>query len=253
MNHKILKKFVGLFGYKLLDKNTSKNERLISTNSFLKIERLFKILFLEKKISKLIQIGANDGERFDSLNSFIKEYPCKSLLVEPIKENFEKLKNNYKNNNNIIFENSAISINNEIQKLYKVDDKFLSYYSNHIPGITSFDKEHLIKHGVKRKHIVTENVSTLNMKDLINKHNFHSIELLCIDAEGYDYQVLLGLDIKRYCPRVICIEISPLVDKKNENYKESKVYKYLLQNGYKLTWKGSNSFIFLFHPKQQSI
>ena len=74
-----------------------------------------------------------------------------------------------------------------------------------------------------------------------------------IDAEGYDYQVLLGLDIKRYCPRVICIEISPLVDKKNENYKESKVYKYLLQNGYKLTWKGSNSFIFLFQPKQQSI
>lgn len=191
MNHKILKKFVGLFGYKLLDKNTSKNERLISTNSFLKIERLFKILFLEKKISKLIQIGANDGERFDSLNSFIKEYPCKSLLVEPIKENFEKLKNNYKNNNNIIFENSAISINNEIQKLYKVDDKFLSYYSNHIPGITSFDKEHLIKHGVKRKHIVTENVSTLNMKDLIIKHNFHSIELLCIDAEGYDGKIAI--------------------------------------------------------------
>ena len=74
-----------------------------------------------------------------------------------------------------------------------------------------------------------------------------------IDAEGSDYQVLLGLDIKRYCPRIICIEISPLVDKKNENYKESKVYKYLLQNGYKLIWKGSNSFIFLFQPKQQSI
>jgi|TARA_B110001450_G_scaffold208937_1_gene199761 FkbM family methyltransferase len=79
------------------------------------------------------------------------------------------------------------------------------------------------------------------------------IDFLNIDAEGSDYQVLLGLDIKRYCPRIICIEISPLVDKKNENYKESKVYKYLLQNGYKLIWKGSNSFIFLFQPKQQSI
>ena len=66
-------------------------------------------------------------------------------------------------------------------------------------------------------------------------------------------QIFKDLDIKRYCPRIICVEISPLVDKKIENYKESKVYKYLLQNGYKLIWKGSNSFIFLFQPKQQSI
>ena len=49
----------------------------------------------------------------------------------------------------------------------------------------------MIKHGVKRKHIVTESVSTLNMKDLINKHNFHSTELLCIDAEGYDGKIAI--------------------------------------------------------------
>lgn len=79
------------------------------------------------------------------------------------------------------------------------------------------------------------------------------IDFLNIDAEGYDYQVLLGLDLKKYSPRVICIEISPLVDKKNENYKDTKIYKYLLQNGYQLTWKGSNSFIFLFQPEQQPI
>ena len=191
MKHKILKKIIGLFGYKLIEKNTFKNERLISNNSFLKIDKLLKVLFFKKKISNLIQIGANDGERFDLLNPFIKKYPCKSLLVEPIKRNFERLKNNYKDNNNIIFENSAISINNDIQKLYKVDDKFLSYYSNHIPGITSFDKKHLIKHGVRSRHIVTENVATINMKDLINKHNFHSIELLCIDAEGYDGKIAI--------------------------------------------------------------
>ena len=41
--------------------------------------------------------------------------------------------------------------------------------------------------------------------------------------------------------------------KKNENYKDTKIYKYLLQNNYKLTWKGSNSFIFLFQPEQQPV
>ena len=85
------------------------------------------------------------------------------------------------------------------------------------------------------------------------KFSERKIDFLNIDAEGYDYQVLLGLDIKKYCPRAICIEISPLVDKKNENYKDTKIYKYLLQNNYKLTWKGSNSFIFLFQPEQQLV
>ena len=31
------------------------------------------------------------------LNYFIKKYKIKSLLIEPIKENFKKLKENYKN------------------------------------------------------------------------------------------------------------------------------------------------------------
>jgi len=65
MKHKILKKIIGFFGYKLIEKNASKNERLISHNSFLKVDKLLEVLFLEKKISNLIQIGANDRERFD--------------------------------------------------------------------------------------------------------------------------------------------------------------------------------------------
>lgn len=78
------------------------------------------------------------------------------------------------------------------------------------------------------------------------KFSNKKIDFLNVDAEGYDYQVLLGLDIKKYCPKVICIEISPLVDKKNENYKNTSIYKYLIKNHYKLSWKGFNSFIFTF-------
>ena len=49
-----------------------------------------------QKIKCLIQIGANDGSRFDELNIFIKKYKIKSVLVEPINEYFEDLKRNYK-------------------------------------------------------------------------------------------------------------------------------------------------------------
>ena len=95
MYYKILKKIVGTLGFKLAEKNTVKNDRLISSNSYLKIDRILNYLFLSNKLKTIIQIGANDGIRFDNLNKFIKKYKTKSILVEPIKNNFDQLKKNF--------------------------------------------------------------------------------------------------------------------------------------------------------------
>ena len=92
MKNKLLKKILGIFEYKLIDKNLFKNNRLLSDKSFLTINIILKNIFEKKKINNLIQIGANDGDRFDILNYYIKKYQTKSLLVEPIKQNFEQLK-----------------------------------------------------------------------------------------------------------------------------------------------------------------
>ena len=84
MLFKLLKKIIGVFGYKLIEKNLIKNERLISNGSYLRLERFLDNLFLTNKINIIVQIGANDGLRFDVLNSFIKKYLPKVILVEPI-------------------------------------------------------------------------------------------------------------------------------------------------------------------------
>ena len=91
-------------------------------------------------------------------------------------------------------------------------------------------------------------ISCKRLDEIIEETKFSNkiIDFLNIDAEGYDYQVLLGLNLKRYSPKVICIEISPLVDKKNEHYKDTRIYEHLLKHGYKLSWKGFNSFIFTY-------
>ena len=49
MKNKILKKVLGTLGYKLIDKQLFKNERLISNKSYLTLDRLLKNLFEEKK------------------------------------------------------------------------------------------------------------------------------------------------------------------------------------------------------------
>ena len=68
------------------------------------------------------------------VNLFLK-YKCKSLLVEPIQEYFDQLIEHYKNCDFIEFENSAISVDGKINKIFKVNPKYLSKYGDHIPGI----------------------------------------------------------------------------------------------------------------------
>ena len=190
MKDKFLKKILGLFGYRAIDKEYYKNNRLLSAKSYLNINKILNYLFSKNKINCLVQIGANDGELFDILNYYIKKYNTNSLLVEPIKENFEKLKKNYNNFHNIAFENSAISIKNEITYLYKVDPTKIKNYEDHIPGITSFNKSHLINHGVKKRDIITEKVNTISIIDLLNKHKIKKLDLLFIDSEGYDGKIV---------------------------------------------------------------
>ena len=49
MKNKILKKIVGIFGYKLADKNYIKNNRLLEASSYLNIEKVLNFLFSKKK------------------------------------------------------------------------------------------------------------------------------------------------------------------------------------------------------------
>ena len=84
---------------------------------------------------------------------------------------------------------------------------------------------------------------------IINETKFSNkkIDFLNIDAEGHDYEVLIGLDLEKYSPKIICIEISPLVDEKNKDYKNTEIFKFLSKNNYELIWKGFNSFMFLLN------
>lgn len=245
MKHKLLKKILGIFGYKLVEKNFFKNERLISNKSFFKINKLLEVIFTEKKINNLIQIGANDGDRFDVLNFYIKKYNCKSLLVEPIKEYFEKLKENYNGYKAIDFENSAISVNGCIEYIYKVDQKYHNKYGNHIPGISSFNKEHLINHGVKRHHIISEQVSSISILDLIKKFNISNIDLLYIDAEGYDANIVIDFFKTTLIRPIIILEYIHI----EENIFESMV-NILEKEQYTLFTINENLFCYPKKDKQ---
>ena len=122
---KFIKKIISALGYKLIEKRLYKNSQFIEQFNAINTKEILSNLYKNNLINKLVQIGANDGVRFDILRSFLIEFNTNALLVEPIPEYFEKLKNNYKDKKNIVFENSAISINGEHNIMYKVNAEIL--------------------------------------------------------------------------------------------------------------------------------
>ena len=202
---KVLKKICGIFGYKLLPKNYIKNKNYLSKFSSLKLEKIIINLVEKKIINSLIQIGANDGVSHDHLHNIIKKFRLKSLLLEPIKKYFLDLQNSYKNFDNVQFENSALSVNNEILFLHKVNPEYFNKYGTLSSGISSFYKDHLLKHGIKKKHIIKEKVNQISFDELLVKYSINSFDLLLIDTEGYDCQIVndFFLKVKKIRPIII--------------------------------------------------
>ena len=69
--------------------------------------------------------------------------------------------------------------------------KKLKFYDEHVKGITSFEINHLIKHGVSKSHIIKERVNSISISELINKYSVNKLDLLMVDTEGYDGEIVI--------------------------------------------------------------
>lgn len=193
---KLLKKIIGAIGYKLIDKKSAKSERIIE-NFSLKIEDILKHLIRKKKIKKIIQIGANDGKSDDFLFNCFDDN-LEAILIEPIEDAFKKLEKNYENFVKAKCLNLAVDIDNKSKEIFCVNKKFYEFYKKKynevnvewLDVLSSFNKKHLINHGIKEKHIVSKFIECKTISELISQYNFQNFDLLIIDVEGYDLVIL---------------------------------------------------------------
>ena len=79
----------------------------------------------------------------------------------------------------------------------------------------------------------TINVQALTLNTILKKHRpeLTSIDLLIIDTEGWELEVLQGLDLAKYNPSVICME-NVLLLPSYTFYLESKGYQLECSYGY---------------------
>ncbi len=148
-------------------------------------------LLARKKTNQLsfVQIGAHDGLHADPLRPFITRFHWKGILVEPQPKIFQRLIKNYATEKQLIFENAAIGNADGTSTLYTFKES--SNLPDHASMLASFDRGRLVANGHGYRGEIEElKVPTLSVKTLLAKHAIGEIDLLQIDAEGFDYEIV---------------------------------------------------------------
>lgn len=156
--------------------------------TFESIKLVLAIYSILKPNSTFVQIGAYDGQTSDPTFEYVRAGKLKCLLVEPIEASFLKLKKVYAGMPHVHLMNAAISDADGEAVMYKVRQ---GSASASVPrgGLSSFDKEHLIRHGIEEKDIETVRVPALTLRSLLAKFGWARIDILQVDTEGYDAEI----------------------------------------------------------------
>jgi FkbM family methyltransferase len=168
-----------------------------------------------------VQVGSNDGVHDDPLHDLIRRHGgWRGIFVEPVASVFSELRRNYNDDPRFVFLNVAVGRTRGTQKFHYVSETARGAVSD-LPDwysrIGSFSRAHIttLLGPTIEPFIVEADVQAVPLADILAEHAVESIDLLHIDAEGFDDAVLAQLDFARFRPRVILIErahLSPLGD-----------------------------------------
>ena len=188
-----------------------------------------------------VQVGSNDGMRGDPLHAIsVMNKNWEGIFIEPVGYLFERLKRNYGNSDRFIFEKQAIAPSLGKVDFFYVSEEAKAELGDEVPNwydqLGSFDKNHILEHldGILEPYILSERINTLPLQDMLGKHKVTRVDLIHIDAEGYDYRVLSTIDFSRCKPSVILYEhihLSDVERKSAESLLKKNGYSYVQYGG----------------------
>jgi len=167
------------------------------------------LITFRPKEKTCIEIGAFDGVHYSNVRRLVTKFGWKSIHVEPVHDNFLRLKKSYSAYPEAILVNKAISPDKGPIPIHVSSYPNLQEWGSDVASVLEAEKDRWDK---LKPDWHTENVETITLTDLAESAEFSHIDVLSIDAEGYDLEVLKTLDFNRFKPELIIIEYGNLRD-----------------------------------------
>ena len=187
--------------------------------------------FLDFRNGFFIEVGAHDGIFQSNTLSLEKDLGWTGILIEPsISAYLDCVKNRP----------NSKCINTALTSFLKYEKKKFAYgdfNSSPMSSIAGIRSGHSIIQNIKdylKKKFYNQLVpaSTIPMQLILEKLEINKIDFLSLDVEGFELEVLNGIDFTRYRPKYILIEVRE-VHKNN-------IFKFMEKSHYKLLKNISN-------------
>ena len=188
-------------------------------------------IFENQRTGFFIDVGAHHPKRFSNTYFFYKK-GWKGINIDAMPGSmraFEKYR--------------PRDIN--IEKPISSKKQVLTYYAFNEPALNGFSKEiSKSRDGLNNYKIeFTKDIETTTLNDILDLKLplKQSIDFLSIDVEGLDFDVIKSIDLKKYKPKVILIEILGYTFSEIQN---TEIHKYLAAENYFVDAKTVNTVIF---------
>lgn len=176
-----------------------------------------------------VEVGAYDGGTWSN-TSGLADIGWSGIYIEPIPIYMNECKKRH-NNNNIIFEECAISNSQTTAEIKIVGGLSTLSALAHLANKAFFTSNHF-----EKEHSII--VPCYKLDDILRKNNVSkNFELLVVDVEGYETQVFDSFSIEFYKPKMIICELMdnhPITENFNILRKECvELRKKIISYGYK--------------------
>ncbi len=217
----------------------------IDNIQFFDFEALLYFQLARSPEFRFIQIGACDGVSFDPIYPFVtRNYErLQGLVVEPLPDLFGQLLDNYCKFPSIVPVNCAIHNTEKEMTLYRVDPARTQGLPEWSKGLASFSQQHHELTGIPQDVIVSQKVACMSLSELMAAHQYPRLDLLQIDTEGYDAEIILGIDYRALRPAIIRFEHG-LREETMSNDTFQNVVDKLHQHGYELAIEDSDAIAY---------
>ncbi len=117
----------------------------------------------------------------------------------------------------------------------------VTFYEFEMDEISTINKDFYLKEKDKRKISKQTKIKTRTLDNILNEYSIQdsSIDLLSIDVEGHDFKVLKSINLTKYRPKLIVVEMH---DFNFDSISSSDVCQWMLNHNYSLvgyaTWNG---------------
>jgi len=209
--------------------------------------RLNLINFLKKnnihKFDTIFDIGAHKGESIKFFNKYFKVNKIYSFEPSPI--NFQYLQKYIKSkkfNSSVILENFGLGIRSEKKILNQAIESSSSTF-NEINYDSKYfkKKKNLLNFFSNKEYTSKIEVKIINLKNYLIDNKIEKIDLLKIDTEGFEFDVLSGLEEEIKKVKFVFFE-HHYDDMYKKNYKYSDVSELLKKNNFKILHKNKMPF-----------